>query len=435
MRHLLTGFLCVLAVLAPAMTAKAQQLEPIRIGVVYDYTGRYANQGALAAAIGTQIAITMVNQRGGVAGRLVEAVFADSKSNVGTAIEEAQRLSADENVALVTGFFSSAHCYPLAEAFSASDAFLWLGACKDSLVLKQRNLEGVFRVRTHTDQFAEAACVFLNEQARTALGVDSDKLRVAIVFENGAFGTRMANRNKLACTQLGLNIVVATAYDPQRPDTESLMQTLIRGKPDAIIHTGWLPDIRSFLSNAKESGLTFQMLVGQGEHWNQLPSLRADFESDLDHLFMVGEIPAQNLNPQAVAPGLKLVIDDFIQRYQEDTGSTSVPVEATVGFNQAYILLTDVMPRAIRNHGGLSQEALIKAAQETDLPAGTTIQGFGVRFHPADHPLAGQNMRAIPSIRQMFPEGPALVWPATVRVKDPVSPMPNSSPFFKPPSR
>jgi len=431
LRRRWTGLLLLLLALF-AEPAPAQQLEPIRIGVVYDYTGRYANQGALAAAIGTQIAITMVNQRGGVAGRLVEAVFADSKSDVGTAVAEAQRLSADEDIVLVTGFFSSAHCYPLAEAFAESDAFLWLGACKDSLVLKNRNLKGVFRVRSHTDQFAEAACIFLNEQARTSLGVDSDKLRVAIVFENGAFGTRMANRNRLACDQLGLNLVVASAYDPQRPDTDSLMQTLVRGRPDAIIHTGWLPDIRTFIASAKEAGLTFDMLIGQGEHWNRLETLRPDFGDDLNHLMVVGEIGATDLTGEAVAPGLKVIIDDFVQRYKEDTGTETVPIEATVGFNQAYVLLTDILPRAIRNHGGLSPEALINAAQETDLPAGTTIQGFGVRFHPPENSLAGQNMRAIPAIRQMFPEGPALVWPATVRSRDPVTPIPATSPFHQP---
>lgn len=424
-------FLAVFAV--TASPARAQSNEPIRVGVLYDYTGRYSDRGALAAAIGTQIAITMVNQRGGITGRLIEAVFADTKSDVEVALAEATRLSEDDNVDLVTGLFSSAHCYPVAESFATREKFLWLGACGDSLVLKNRNFPSVFRVRSHSDQIGEAACVYLGDLARTALGADVKKIRLAIVFENGAFGTRIANRNRLACDQIGLNIVVAQPYNPQRPEIDSLMQTLVRAKPDAILHTGWLPDIRAFLQGAKEAELKFQVLIGQGTHWNLLSRLQDDFQGDLNHLFVVGEVSAPDLGEGAVASGLKLVIDDFQQRYREDTGTNIIPVEATIGFNQAWVLLTDVMPRAIRNHGGLSDEALTKAAMETDLPAGTTIQGFGVRFHPKENPMAGQNMRAVPAIRQVFDEGLAIVWPSVMKTKDAVAPLPPTSPYHKPP--
>ena len=60
-----------------------------------------------------------------------------------------------------------------------------------------------------------------------------------------------------------------------------------------------------------------------------------------------------------------------------------------MGFNQAWIFLTDVLPRAIKKHGGFDPEALRKAALETDIPVGGTIQGYGVKFFPPGHADGG----------------------------------------------
>ena len=46
---------------------------------------------------------------------------------------------------------------------------------------------------------------------------------------------------------------------------------------------------------------------------------------------------------------------------------------------------------------GRDAEAIRKAAMETDIPEGGTIQGYGVKFNPPGHPMAGQNARATPA--------------------------------------
>ena len=62
-----------------------------------------------------------------------------------------------------------------------------------------------------------------------------------------------------------------------------------------------------------------------------------------------------------------------------------MPPHASMGFNQTWIFFTDVLPRAIKKHGGFDPEALRKAALETDIPVGGTIQGYGVKFFPPGH--------------------------------------------------
>src|SRR5687767_4344232 len=104
--------------------ALAQQKE-IKVGVIYDYTGAFAAGGSEAAAVGTKIAIDMLNERGGVDGYKINAIYADAQSKTEVAINEATRLLEQENVNLIMGVYSSAHCVPMAQRVDAAKKFMW----------------------------------------------------------------------------------------------------------------------------------------------------------------------------------------------------------------------------------------------------------------------------------------------------------------------
>jgi branched-chain amino acid transport system substrate-binding protein len=95
-----------------------------------------------------------------------------------------------------------------------------------------------------------------------------------------------------------------------------------------------------------------------------------------------------------------------------------------MGFNNSYIFLSDVLPRAIKNHGGISAEALQKAAMETDIPVGGTLQGYGVKFFPPGHEMRGQNERAFPVVMQYVGGETKVVFPKEVATTAPVMPLP-----------
>src|ERR671919_2203369 len=108
--------------------AVAQDQE-ISIGVIYDFTGPFAAGGSEAAAVGTQIAIDMVNEQGGVEGYKITPVVADAQSKAEVAIAEAERLLNQEDVDLIMGVYSSAHCVPLAQKVDAQKEFMWANVC------------------------------------------------------------------------------------------------------------------------------------------------------------------------------------------------------------------------------------------------------------------------------------------------------------------
>jgi len=68
-RSLLKKSAATAATLAVSGRFATAQAEAVRIGVVYDLSGPFAAGGSAACAVGAQIAIDLVNERGGIAGK------------------------------------------------------------------------------------------------------------------------------------------------------------------------------------------------------------------------------------------------------------------------------------------------------------------------------------------------------------------------------
>jgi len=96
-----------------------------------------------------------------------------------------------------------------------------------------------------------------------------------------------------------------------------------------------------------------------------------------------------------------------------------------------WILLNDVLPRAIQKHGGFGPDALAKAARETDIPEGGTMQGYGVKFLAPGNPMAGQNERSIAAVFQVVDGSFKHVYPPIVAsMANPPVLLPASSPYL-----
>ena len=122
------------------------QDAPIRIGVIYDHSGPFAAAGSVPCAIGAQIAIDIVNERGGVAGKYkVQPINADSQSKADAAINEVERLINQEKVEIILGVYASAHAVPLAAKVEAQKKILWITTAIATSVFRDQNRQYVFR--------------------------------------------------------------------------------------------------------------------------------------------------------------------------------------------------------------------------------------------------------------------------------------------------
>src|SRR5262245_52285000 len=213
------AFLAVAAVAVPAAA-------DVKVGVIYDHTGAFAAGGSKAAAIGNKIAIDMINEKGGVEGHKIVVIEADAQSKTDVAINEAERLLNDAKVDLLMGVYSSAHCVPMAARVDAAKKFMWANVCVASAVFKDKNLQYVFRPQVHSDQFGEASCSFIAENAQSKLKKDAKAVKVAIIHEDGPYGVGVAMGNELKCKELGMQVVLKEGYAATSPDLAALVNKL-----------------------------------------------------------------------------------------------------------------------------------------------------------------------------------------------------------------
>jgi branched-chain amino acid transport system substrate-binding protein len=427
-RTLLKNSVATAAALSLDWRFAQAQAEPVRIGVIFDLSGPFAAGGSVACSIGTQIAIDLCNERGGVDGKYkVVPVNADSQSKADVAINEVERLINQEKLDIIEGIFSSAHAVPLAAKVEEQKKILWITTAVATAVFKGKNLKYVFRAQIHSDQYGQAFAGFISERAKAKLGMDPKAVKVALIHEDGPYGTGVAAADDVYSQQAGLNVVLHEGYSAAAPDLSSLVTKLKRAGADIISHAGYNPDITLFLRQARESGLRFKMLIGAGAGYSQLDKLRATFGKDIDNFCNIDPVPAQLLDPKKLAPGIGDLTKIMVERYQAKTKATDVPPHCSMGFNQTWILLNNVLPVAKAKYGGFDPEAVRKAALDVDIPAGGTIQGYGVKFFPPGTELSGQNERSTPVVMQNAGEHISVVYPTNIETQEPVLPLPKSS--------
>ena len=254
-------------------------------------------------------------------------------------------------------------------------------------------------------------------------------VKIALIHEDGPYGVGVAAADEAYLKEFGGQVVLKEGYSASTPDLSVLVTKLKRAKADVISHAGYNPDITLLLRQARENGLKFRMLFGNGAGYSQLDKLRATFGADIDNFCNIDPVPAQLLDASKLAPGVGDLTKTMVARYKEKTGATDVPPHCSMGFNQTWILLNNVLPVAKEKYGSFDPDAIRKAALDVDIPPGGTIQGYGVKFFRPGTPMSGQNERSTPVVMQNAGERISVVWPTGIRTQDPVFPLPKGSTY------
>ena len=428
--RLACGILLAAALLAAPEARAEEPTKTIKIGVVYDLTGPFAGGGSELQYLGAKIAIDWFNQHGGIDGYKVEPIYADAQSKPDVAINEAVRLIEQEKVDMLLGFYSSAECVPAAARVEQFKKFMWITTCIASPVLEGRDLQYVFRPQPYGRQWGLASTAMVDTYSKAQLDKDPKDLRVAIIHEDGPYGTDVAKGTAEGAKKYGLQVVVDEGYSSSTPDLSSLVTKLKRAHPDVIFHTGYNPDISLFLRQARELGLHFGTLIGHGAGYGVYSKLKETAGKDANYFFNVDPISIWQTNPASLQPDLlpmiKLVGDAYMKA-KPDTIIKSAHVGMAA--SNTYLFLTNVLPRAIKQYGGITSDDLRKAALDADLPDGDTMLGFGVKFETPGMSMAGQNERAYPVIVQYIDDESYVVWPKAQQQREPLLKLPASSPY------
>ena len=398
--------LLVLALVGAVMMTTAPpapvgaQAQTIKIGLLYDHSGPFSAAGSLNCYRGAKMIIDYVNEHGGVLGKYkIVQVAAKASRNRGRHQRDRAALNV-EKVDVLAGIYSSAHAVPLAERWTARSVSL------DHEGHRRRGAEGpqspIYVPAAATAALGEATVQYVAANAQGKLKKAAKDVRAAIIYEDGPYGTGVAASNESEAKKQGMQIVLKEGFSAQAPDLSSLVTKLRASRPDVIFHTGYNPDIALFLRQAKEQGLRTKIYIGHGAGHSQLAKLKEAFGNDVEGFHTADPPASQLIDPKKLKPGLAELSQEMLKRYKTSsrTSRRSSGAPRVDGLNNMWICSTTSCRAPSRSTAGSGRRRWPRPrARRT--PRGRTMQGYGVKFHPAGHPMAGQNMRAVAAVFQV----------------------------------
>ena len=399
---------CAVGVLALALVlgglalspAPAGAADPVKIGSLYPLSGALALLGEESWR-GAEIARVLRNKAGGIAGRQIEFVKADIP-DVSAARSEAERLVRREGLKVLLGSYASSLSLAASEVTARAGAtYFEMGGISDDIT--KRGYKTVFRTNPYAGLFVVANFKFIQEWLAPKLGKKPAEVKVAMAFEDSAYGTSVFKGAEIAAKQAGVNVSAAIPYSKDSVDLSSVVLKLKGDSPDALVLVSYANDAILLCRQSMELGLGVKAIVGNGGG-HSLASYKDAMGKAADGTFTT-DFTQYEVNTQ-FTPGLKEFVDAYKATFKEAPRS---------GHSLANFMGANVLFDAIeQTKGDLGAEPLRKALMAMDVPAGKTATGWGVKFDES-----GQNTRAEPFIMQwrdgklvtVFPKGAAVMEP------------------------
>lgn len=383
-------------------SASAQ--EVIKIGAIFPLTGAnsvFGNQNYQ----GVDIAVDLVNDRGGVNGRKVQLFKGDGHNPQG-AISETNRLMSREGVKIFTGSSTSAAGMVGSQEAERNGGFYWEGMAVAN-GYSERGFKHAFRVGLSASGLGQPAPLYAAEVVAPILKIDPKNLKVAVVAEDSAFGTDVSKAAIDQAEKLGIRIGLKELYSARTTDLSPLVLKLRSMAPDVIIATQFINDAILLQRQMKEMGFAPKAFIGTSAGHSTISFAEA-IGKDVNGIFS-SSFPLE-ANPTSLADAAKADLEEFTRRYKAKYNVTPA-VQESLGFVVGMSLLRDVVAKA----SDVSAPALREAALKADVPVGSYINGWGMKFDEK-----GQNQRAFGSVVQWQDQRMIPVYPQASKLKEPI---------------
>jgi branched-chain amino acid transport system substrate-binding protein len=277
-------------------------------------------------------------------------------------------------------------------------------------LITARGFKYLFRTTFSSGMMTAQTIEYVADTIAPKLGKNAKDLRVAIVHEDGGFGTAVSRGLTANAKNQGLNIVTTQGYSSKSTDLSGLILKLKQAKPDIILAAQYINDAILFHRQAKElrlQGMIVGSTAGQGN-----PDFYKALGKDADGVIAFG-IPSE-FSLSNLAPGPKKDATQFVERYKKQHNGEYPNPTAFVGFAGAWVLCKHILPKA----GSLDPEKLRQAALSLDIPRGQGVLNWGIKFAGPDAKNAGQNLLASAGINQWQDGKLRLIFPREVAGAD-----------------
>jgi branched-chain amino acid transport system substrate-binding protein len=238
-----------------AIPLRGWAAEPVNIGALYPVTGSFAQIGQACVNAAT-LAVEMVNEAGGVkslGGTKLNLVLSDVQSDTTVTRTETDRLISGNKLSAIHGCYASALTLIASEVAERAKVPIITGSSTDML---NKGRHYTFTPFARASQFAKAQL----QMSRLV----SDKPKVAVVFENTAFGTSTSNGLREQAPGEGVEIVLFEPYSAGFADAGPLINKVKASGADMLFAVSYLNDLILIVRTVKQVGLKIGINGGSG---------------------------------------------------------------------------------------------------------------------------------------------------------------------------
>jgi branched-chain amino acid transport system substrate-binding protein len=257
-RTLLSGTAALLA--APFVLSSARaEASAVNVGVIMPLSGANAQFG-INARNGIELVADEINTAGGIAelgGAKINLIVADATSTPTTAGNVAQRLITQQDMTAVLGAFVSSLTIAISEVTERRDIPLLTMSFADQIT--GRGYKNIFQVVAKASVIGKAQFDYTAAIAQAA-GTRIEK--IAIMYEDTAYGTAQANGLRAGAKAANVEIVMDDAYPLGITDTTPLINKLRGSGAQAVFPVSYLNDSLLIIRTMRQQKLTIPAIGG-----------------------------------------------------------------------------------------------------------------------------------------------------------------------------
>jgi branched-chain amino acid transport system substrate-binding protein len=385
-RTVLAGTASLIAAPWISSTARAQAKQ-VNIGVIMPLSGANAQFGTNSRN-GIELVADEINAAGGIkalGGAKINLIVADATSTPTTAGTVAQRMISQNEVTAILGAFASSLTIAISEVTERRDIPLLTMSFADQIT--GRGYKNIFQVVAKASALGKAQLDYTVAIAQAA-GTRIDK--IAIMYEDTAYGTAQAGGLRAAAKAANIELVMDDAYPLGITDTTPLINKLRASGAQAVFPVSYLNDSLLLIRTMRQQRITIPAIGGAAGY------VIPDFEKGL------GEFAEGVLS---IAPA----------NYDLDTGLTD-RFRKRFGYFMVHEALEhavalDVLVQAIEKAKSAKAEDVTMALRGAKFTGGWTnaMTGGAVEFDSS-----GLNTASIPVMVQWRKKELVTVWPKDV---------------------
>lgn len=374
---------------ASAGTAAAADLT---IGVVQPLSGPNAQFG-IGSQRGTELAADIINAAGGIkalGGAKIKLVAADVPTP-NSAAAATQRLISQNGVTAVVGAFVSSTTLAASEVTERAGIPLVTFAFADQIT--ERGYKYVFQVSPKGTVFGEAQFDYATAIARAA---GENIAKIAILYEDTAYGTAQAKGLRAAAAKAGVQVVMDEAYPLGITDVAPLVNKLRASGGQMAFPVSYLNDSLLIIRALRQQQIDIPVIGGAAGY------IISDFKKGL------GDYAEGVLSVAAASGDL---IPDLAAKYKEKYG-TFITHEALI-----HAAALDAVVQAVEKAKSTDPDKVRDALATLDYCAGFArgVPGGCIKFD-----ASGLNTSSFPVMVQWRGDEPVTVYPPKAAKQKPL---------------